>query len=309
MDHKRKNSKSLLALAVLSEALAISGFLRDILDFKIAVPAQWKFPIFFIFTAIAIFLTYWALKEKPANNTAPVNLPTGSNIFEYMSADHVMPHNNPVHIHVCKFALSLMASLETSIIGQTLVDQKVHWTFEGKNVQQPPLTYFIMTISLSAFTSWEDGAISFSASLKKHDGVVHTIVDYHVIEVPGQPDIRQIQFIFPDNIQCGYAEPFIFDVTMTWTRGCHFQDTARYFSDPKNYGTHVEKLILEVATNMPELMNRDFRLYRMRRSNQEMELCASPNIPYFLPEKVFQWEVTPDIEHLYIIDIRNNIQE
>ena len=200
-------------------------------------------------------------------------------------------------------SIFLVASKEKSIIGDTEVDQAIRWTFEGKNVGQAPITEFSMAVTLSAFSSWEDGTVSFSAKLKK--GKKEFTINR--LEKSAQmdfTDMRYLRFIFPDGVSYKYGEPFILEVSMVWTRGCFFQDSERYFTHPKNYSNHVDKIRIEVNTDIDELFERSFELYSVQKGSVEMVPTVPTQRSY--AKKQIWWVIKPDMDSVYVIQITKN---
>lgn len=161
---------------------------------------------------------------------------------------------------------------------------------------------FTIAVSLSAYTSWRDGTISFHARLKKKNETYPvSVMDWKEPSSQDSEDIRFLSFKFPHGIQYIYAEPFIFELDMIWNRGAHFHNIERYFSAPGNYGKKVDALTIEVISNSQDILDRYFQLYRISRDHPRLSPLEPPEQTKQAP---VSWTVAPQSDELYVIEIR-----
>ena len=312
--HSRRKIGIALILEFISVTTAVLALLQSILDLSITLPEQYKWPIFIgaiiISVAIPAWWVFWPRLDpgtQPAQSM-PGRLPLDGNIKRYIERYKLDKSRNHIYIQAARFTLTLNRSKDISILGEHLVDQTVRWTLEGNYTGSAPMTSFSLMVTLSMFTSWNDGSIQISAQLKKRlsNGTFQTYrIDEQNIQAAEQQeneDTRCVIFAFPAGVQCERAEHFIFEIVLDWKRGAHFYDTVRYFSDPRNYGEAVERLVIDVDTDMEELMRRDFKLYSVKKGDN----CLAPSVreAKILTEKRVQWMLgNPDMDAVYVIEI------
>lgn len=293
-----------------SGLLAILSVLQPMLDLKLPIAEPYRWPITIALLLITVLLSiiiFYSRHRKHQKDTLPgfSILPADSNISRYLLKHPSKKYNQGFYIHAGKFVLSLKESNERSILNRPLVDQSIHWVFEGRNTNQDPIESFTMGITLSAFTSWKDGSIQINAKLRNRDTPYVNVEN--ILEKPYKdfPDFRCIRFVFPQSIM--YAQSFTLEVSMVWTRGCHFQDLERYFADPRNYGMRIDKLAIEVQSDINDIMDRMISLYSVQNQNMDGSflLVPPPNSKKIcLPGKI-QWNVQPSINSVYVIEIKN----
>ena len=305
------NDKLFIA-PLISGLLAILSVLQPMLDLKLPIAEPYRWPItigLLLITILLSIIIFFSRYRKLQKDTLPEPsiLPAGSNISRYLLKRPPRNHNQGLYIHAGKFVLSLKESNERSILNRPLVDQTIHWVFEGRNTNtnQDPIKSFTMGITLSAFTSWKDGSIQLDAKLRKGDTEYFNIENILEESYKDFPDFRCIHFIFPQSIM--YAQSFTLEVSLIWTRGCHFQDLERYFSDPRNYGMRIDKLAIEVQSDMNDIMDRTISLYSVQNQNMDgsFRLVPPPNSKKTCSPGKIQWSVKPSINSVYVIEIKN----
>lgn len=307
-DKKEKGTDPNLKIAIISSAVAGLTLVENILDISLPLPSKTKWVIFTVFSVIAVVffcrILFRSSKAAPESQTSPVVQPISMNIKKYLKATENRSEVNQVRIHAGKFQLFLNTSQMCDGSGEPLIDQTVHWELEGSNIGPAPMTSFTIAISLSAYTSWRDGTISFCSRLKKKNSTqIYSIstIDWKEPSVQDREDIRFLTFKFPPGTQCIYAEAFIFELDMVWNRGAYFHDVERYFSDPCNYGVQVDKLTIEVVSDSRNILDRHFLLYHVNRVDPRLILLEPPRKTQWVP---VSWTVYPEDKALYVIEIK-----
>lgn len=303
---REKGTDPNLKIAVISGTIAVLTLLENLLDLRLPLSTQSKWIIFGVFSLIAII--FFAIVFFRPSETVPVPRssitvrPISPNIQNYLNATQNRPEVNPVRIHAGKFQVTLNTSQTCSIRKEPLIDQSVYWRLEGSNISRAAMASFTIAVSLSAYTSWRDGTITFCARLKKKDKTYPiNVMDWKEPSSQDSEDIRFLTFKFPPKVQCIYAEPFIFELDMIWNRGAHFHNIERYFSDPVNYGKRVDALTIEVISDSQDILGRYFQLYRISRGQPGLSPLEPPEQTEWAP---VSWTVTPQSDELYVIEIR-----
>lgn len=310
---KKKTTDKNFALSLISGICALLALLETLLDLSIPLHDKYKWAIFSVFTIVCI---YFAHRFCTSTNSTTTNntysdfevLSPNSNVSKYLTAYNSSKHTNRIHVHAGKFALDLTAANTTEITGTSLINQAIQWTLDATNVGNAPLTSYNFAISLSAFTSWQDGSINISARLiTKKNQQIYDIRRITCNPAKNNEDIRLLNFKFPDGVQCKRGEMFTLEIYMRWTRGCHFKSVETYFSDPSNYGSKVDDFIIEINTDTDKIMSRNFMLYRVNKSTRRL-------VPHSLATKdlfvgKIQWLIAPSMDEIYLVKITATVPD
>lgn len=303
---REKGTDPNLKIAVISGTIAVLALMESLLDISLPLPIQIKWIIFGVFSLITILffaIVFFRPSETiPAPRSSAKVIPISSNIQNYLDATQNRSEVNPVRIHAGKFQLALNTSRTRSIREEPLIDQAVYWRLEGSNISRTPMVSFTIAVSLSAYTSWRDGSILFAARLKKKNETYPiSVMEWKESSSQDSEDIRFLTFKFPHGIQYIYAEPFIFELDMCWSRGAHFHNIERFFSDPSNYGKMVDALTIEVISDSQDILDRYFQLYRISRDRPGLSPLEPPERTEWAP---VSWTVAPRNGELYVIEIQ-----
>lgn len=223
------------------------------------------------------------------------------NLEKYQEAFELLHADNHTYIHEGKVQYYLKKSKERSLSGEPLVDQEICWTLEGSYVgEETPLRFYRMLMTISAFTSWKDGSVTVEGSLNKRGGSWDLDVR-ELVEPTGCTDVRELGFFFPKGVECVRGEAFTLKIRLHWNRGTHFKALERYYSDPENYGK-VEKLTIEVVTDIDEMFRRDIRLYKENKNTSDSKLIPITCRRNAL--KMVSWNLEPQEHEMYVIEIK-----
>lgn len=295
------------AVSLISGIFAFLSLLVAILDLSVPLHNKYKWAIFSVFSIICI---YFARRFFSSTNSSTIKntystfevLSPDSNVSKYITACYSSKHTNRVHIHGGKFTLDLTAANTTEMTGTPLINQAIHWTLDATNVDKIPLTSYNFSISLSAFTSWQDGSISISARLiTPKNQQIYDIRRITCPPVKDTEDVRFLNFKFPDGVQCNRGEMFTLEIHMYWTRGCHFKSIETYFSDPSNYGSKVDEFIIEINTDTDNIMSRNFILYRVNKSTRLLVPYSQATKDLFA--RKIHWSLSPNMDEIYLVRI------
>lgn len=324
MDNRYSDNKKMdnaCTTFVVSTIIALLTLAANILDLQVPIPLLYRWLIFCLLLIISIVsFAMWLtpiIQRSIATQTHRLqtenelniihkktekHLLADSNIVQYLKIFGARETSNAVNIHEGKFSLRLSKSKDTTYTGTPMVDQAVYWVLDGSNKGDTPITSFTIAIMLSAFTSWEDGSIRIAARIGKGNPCQYTAIkDIHSEKFTGSEDGRLLKFVFPQGIECRHAEPFRFEISMIWMRGSYFHDIEQYFSDPSNYGLSMDKLIVEVSTDMDELIERQYQLFRVEHNSTKMIQTVAPKQNQI--QKTITWEIKPQMNSVYVINI------
>lgn len=287
--------------------------METLLDLSIPLDDKYKWTIFAAFAIGCIYFAHQFISTP--KSTEPDHLSSNfeslspsSTVTRYLNTYSPTKNKNRIHIHGGKFTLDLTTADSVEITGTPLINQAIHWTLDATNIGMSALTSYNFAISLSAFTSWQDGSINISARLiTQKDHKAYEIRRITCSPSKNNDDIRLLNFKFPSGVQCNRGEMFTLEIHLLWTRGCHFKAIETYFSDPSNYGTQVDSFVIEVNTNTDKIISRDFTLYRVNKSSRLL-------IPYSsalkdLLERKVQWIISPNMDEVYLIRITDPVSE
>lgn len=218
--------------------------LIEVLLKVIALPSAVAQIILGVLLVVSLTLTLYFFKHKYAD-TKTEAIP--EDVRKYLDSIRGGTYNSGLDVIAEKFDLMLRKG-PNNVANQETIMQEIKWTLVLANTQSTDVGAFYMPVSLSSYTAWESHALKITVNIQGVQKCASFKLDFDSLKsvenASHEANMRILPITFPAGMELHPNEQVSLLITMRWLIGCQFDNKEVFFTDPENYGNHIQRVNL-----------------------------------------------------------------
>ena len=261
-------------ISMITSWLLTLASLIEVLLKVIALPSAVAQIILGVLLVISLTLTLYFFKH---NNAGTKTEAIPEDVRKYLNSVRGGTYNSGLDVIAEKFDLTLGKG-PNNAANQETVMQEIKWTLVLANTQSTDVGAFYMPVSLSSYTAWESHALKITVNIQGVQKCASFKLDFDSLKsvenAPHEANMRILPITFPAGMELHPNEQVSLLITMRWLIGCQFDNKEFFFTDPENYGNHIQRVNL-IFTPEDVLSGWQMNVYEIDKKTRIMDCKKS----------------------------------